>query len=60
LARRISTRGKTCLRAYTHRQARTGREEVKIISKERADLVDKLVELNVSKVIAEDIIKNND
>jgi hypothetical protein len=47
---------------------RTGREKylpvakegVKIISKERADLVDKLVELNVSKVTAENIIKNND
>jgi hypothetical protein len=41
-------------------QARTGREEVKIFSKERADLVDKLVRLNVSKVTAEDLIKNND
>jgi hypothetical protein len=51
---------RTCLRAYTHRQARTGREGVKIISKERTDLVDKLVKLNVSKVTAEDLIKNND
>ena len=41
-------------------RTRTGREEVKIFSKERADLVDKLVKLNVSKVTAEDIIKNND
>jgi hypothetical protein len=36
------------------------KEEVKIFSKERADLVDKLVKLNVSKVTAEDLIKNND
>jgi len=36
------------------------KEEVKIFSKERADLVDKLVELNVSKVTAENLIKNND
>ena len=41
-------------------RTRTGREEVKIFSKERADLVDKLVKLNVSKVTAEDLIKNND
>jgi len=36
------------------------KEEVKIFSKERADLVDKLIKLNVSKVTAENIIKNND
>jgi hypothetical protein len=41
-------------------RTRTDREEVKIISKERADLVDKLVELNISKVTAENLIKNND
>jgi len=41
-------------------RTRTGREEVKIFSKEQADLVDKLVELNVSKVTAENLIKNND
>jgi len=41
-------------------RTRTGREGVKIFSKERADLVDKLVKLNVSKVTAEDLIKNND
>jgi hypothetical protein len=41
-------------------RTRTGREEIKIFSKERADLVNKLVKLNVSKVTAEDIIKNND
>jgi len=45
-------------------------EEVKIFSKdlsacehaqtEQADLVDKLIELNVSKITAEDLIKNND
>lgn len=33
------------------------KEGVKIFSKERTDLVDKLVKLNVSKVTAEDIIK---
>jgi len=36
------------------------KEEVKKYSKEWADLVDKLVELNVSKVTAENLIKNND
>jgi len=36
------------------------KEEVKIFSKERADLVGKLVELNVSKVTAENLTKNND
>jgi len=36
------------------------KEKVKIFSKKQADLVDKLVKLNVSKVTAEDIIKNND
>ena len=36
------------------------KEEVKIFSKERADLVDKLIKLNVSKITAENIIKNND
>ena len=36
------------------------KEGVKIFSKKRADLVDKLVELNVSKVTAENLIKSND
>jgi hypothetical protein len=36
------------------------KEEVKIFSKEQVDLVNKLVKLNVSKVTAEDLIKNND
>jgi len=36
------------------------KEGVKTISKERANLVDKLVELNVSKITAENLIKNND
>ncbi|MBA3061853.1 MAG: hypothetical protein FP833_02655, partial [Atribacteria sp.] len=36
------------------------KEEVKIFSKERADLVDKLIKLNVSKVTAENIIRSND
>jgi hypothetical protein len=39
---------------------RTGREEVKIFFKEQANLVDKLVKLNVSKITAENLIKNND
>jgi len=36
------------------------KEEVKIFSKEQAVLVNKLLELNVSKVTAENLIKNND
>ena len=36
------------------------KEEVKEFSKEQADLVDKLLEINVSKVTAENLIKNND
>ncbi len=36
------------------------KEEVKEFSKEQADLVNKLLELNVSKVTAENLIKNND
>jgi len=36
------------------------KEEVKLISKGRADLVNKLVKFNVSKVTADDLIKNND
>ena len=36
------------------------KEEVKEFSKEQADLVNKLLELNVSKVTAEKLIKNND
>jgi len=36
------------------------KEEVKKYSKEQANLVNKLLELNVSKVTAENLIKNND
>jgi len=36
------------------------KEEVKEFSKEQVDLVSKLLELNVSKVTAEKLIKNND
>src|SRR5665648_245385 len=36
------------------------KEEIKIFSKEQVDLVNKLLELNVSKVTAEKLIKNND
>ncbi|GAI50910.1 unnamed protein product, partial [marine sediment metagenome] len=36
------------------------KEEVKIFSKEQVDLVNKLLEINVSKVTAESLIKNND
>ena len=36
------------------------KEEVKEFSKEQVDLVNKLLELNVSKVTAENLIKNND
>ncbi|GAI17204.1 unnamed protein product, partial [marine sediment metagenome] len=36
------------------------KEEVKEFSKEQVDLVNKLLELNVSKVTAEKLIKNND
>jgi len=36
------------------------KEEVKEFSKEQVDLVDKLLELNVSKVTAENLIKSND
>ncbi len=36
------------------------KEEVKEFSKEQADIVNKLLELNVSKVTAENLIKNND
>src|SRR5680860_444251 len=36
------------------------KREVKIFSKEQVDLVNKLLELNVSKVTAEKLIKNND
>ncbi|MBE3088781.1 MAG: replication initiator protein A [Actinobacteria bacterium] len=35
------------------------KEEVKIFSEEQAELVNKLLELNVSKVTAENLIKNN-
>lgn len=36
------------------------KEEVKEFSKEQAELVNKLLEINVSKVTAENLIKNND
>jgi len=36
------------------------KREVKIFSEEQVDLVNKLLELNVSKVTAENLIKNND
>ena len=36
------------------------KEEVKEFSKEQVDLINKLLELNVSKVTAENLIKNND
>jgi len=36
------------------------KEEVKIFSKEQAELVNKLVKINVSKVTAENLVKNND
>ena len=36
------------------------KREVKIFSEEQAELVNKLLELNVSKVTAENLIKNND
>src|SRR5665648_314317 len=36
------------------------KEEVKIFSEEQVDLVNKLFELNVSKITAEKLIKNND
>ena len=36
------------------------KEEVKIFSEEQVDLVNKLLELNVSKITAENLIKNND
>ncbi|HUS51663.1 MAG TPA: replication initiator protein A, partial [Candidatus Paceibacterota bacterium] len=36
------------------------KEEVKEFSKEQVDLVNKLLELNVSKITAEKLIKNND
>jgi hypothetical protein len=36
------------------------KEEVKIFSKEQAGLLNKLLELNVSKITAENLIKNND
>lgn len=36
------------------------KREVKEFSKEQVDLVNKLLELNVSKITAENLIKNND
>ncbi len=36
------------------------KEEVKIFSKEQVDLVNKLVKINVSKITAENLIKNSD
>ena len=40
-------------------RTRTGREEVKIFSEKQTELVNKLLELNVSKITAENLIKNN-
>jgi len=45
---------------WTEEYLLEAKEGVKLFSKERTDLVDKLVKLNVSKVTAEDLIKNND
>ena len=36
------------------------KDEVKIFSKEQAELINKLVKLNISKITAENLIKNND
>jgi len=38
----------------------TQKDEVKIFSKEQAELINKLVKLNISKITAENLIKNND
>ena len=52
------------VRAFTTHQEEDllpeSKREVKIFSKEQDDLVNKLLELNVSKVTAENLIKNND
>src|SRR5665648_343838 len=52
------------VRAFTIHQEEDllpeSKREVKIFSKEQVDLVNKLLELNVSKVTAEKLIKNND
>ena len=41
-------------------RTRTGREEVIKYSKEQITLINQLVEINVSKITAENLIKNND
>ena len=51
---RVGT-GRRTQTGVTHRQRAS-----KIFSKERDNLINKLVKLNVSKVTVEDIIKNND
>ena len=52
------------VRAFTTHQEEDllpeSKREVKIFSEEQVDLVNKLLELNVSKVTAENLIKNND
>jgi len=52
------------VRAFTTHQEEDllpeSKREVKIFSEEQVDLVNKLLELNVSKVTAENLIRNND
>src|SRR5665648_97590 len=52
------------VRAFTIHQEEDllpeSKREVKIFSKEQVDLVNKLLKINVSKVTAENLIKNND
>ena len=52
------------VRAFTTHQEEDllpeSKREVKIFSEEQAGLVNKLLELNVSKITAENLIKNND
>jgi phosphatidylserine/phosphatidylglycerophosphate/cardiolipin synthase-like enzyme len=52
------------VRVFTNHQKEgllpESKEEVKKYSKERVDLVNNLVKMNVSKVTAENLIKNND
>ncbi|MBU1290790.1 hypothetical protein KJ898_03180, partial [bacterium] len=55
--KRIKIKG---INNWTEEYLPGAKEGVKIFSKKRADLVDKLVELNVSKVTAENLIKSND
>lgn len=52
------------VRAFTNHQEEgllpESKREVRIFSKEQVNLVNKLLELNVSKITAENLIKNND